>query len=156
MPRPLAGNSTVINAKDRKNKETSWEQFSPCENIRLVSISAKLVLHDPSQPKILEKLINNKLYSPTILLPKMKEKWFLYHNKSPIKSHIYLNESVIFNNTKRQRFSLRQGKTDNKNGKLVLQYCSKTSWVATLRVLNTYHESNQPRSQVLSPTRTEG
>ena len=73
-PRPLAGNSTVINAKDRKNKETSWEQFSPCENIRLVSISAKLVLHDPSQPKILEKLINNKLYSPTILLPKMKEK----------------------------------------------------------------------------------
>ena len=109
------------------------------------------MLHDQSQPKILEKLINNKLYSPTILLPKMKEKWFLYHNKSPIKSHIHLNESVIFNNSKRQRFSLRQGKTDNKNGKLVLQYCSKTSWVATLRVFNTNHE--QPR---IKPTSFPG
>lgn len=77
MPRPLAGNSTVINAninaKDRKNKETSWEQFSPCENIRLVSTSAKLLLHDSSQQKVFEKLINNELYSPMILLPKMKE-----------------------------------------------------------------------------------
>ena len=81
----------------------------------------------------------------------MKEKWFLYHNKSPIKSHIHLNESVIFNNTKRQRFSLRQGKTDDKNGKRVLQYCSKTSWVATLRVFNTNHE--QPR---IKPTSFPG